>query len=107
MSQLDISKLSKYDVLRVLYNRARPLGMGFLHYTPEDMTTEQAKAVYDEYANHNTPPYFDYLKGRLMKVELGGATLSVGSYERDNDPGSCAEALAPLFAALPQQENIT
>jgi hypothetical protein len=38
---MDISKFDKADVLRLLYNNAKPLGMGFLDDTPEDMTKEQ------------------------------------------------------------------
>lgn len=42
---VSIKGLSKPDVLAALYNRARPQGMGFLHYTPEDMTKEQAELL--------------------------------------------------------------
>ena len=38
--KIDISGLDKADVLAALYNNSRPLGLGFLHATPEDMTHE-------------------------------------------------------------------
>ena len=45
---MDISKLDKAEVLAALYNRAQPQGMGFLHYTPEDMTVEEAQVVLEK-----------------------------------------------------------
>ncbi len=32
--KVDISELDKVEVLRVLYERAKPLGMGFRQYRP-------------------------------------------------------------------------
>lgn len=56
MRKGDISKFDKADVLRVLYNSARPQGMGLLHYDPNPMTKEEAMAlVNNEYL------YFDYI----------------------------------------------
>jgi len=46
--RIDISSLDKAEVLRRLYNRAKPLGMGFLHYTPEPMTLVEARALLAE-----------------------------------------------------------
>lgn len=88
---LDISKMDKADVLAKLYNAAKPQGMGFLHYTPQDMTREEAQASLEE-----TKPwgnYYDYHKGRVMKVRLSGDTLDPRLYDRDNGQGAAARAL--------------
>ena len=45
---------------------------------------------------------FDYLAGRVMKVELGGDTLDPWLYDRDNGRGAALEALTPLLAARKQ-----
>lgn len=81
-------------VLAALYNASRPLGIGFIHYTPEDMTVEQARGLL------LVQEYFDYLKGRVMKVDLGkealereGGRLFVGLYDRDNGPGAAARVI--------------
>lgn len=88
---IDISKLNKAEVLAALYNNAKPLGMGFLHFTPEDMTTDQAQSLLDE--GHT---YFDYVKGRVMKVDLKGETLAPWGYDRDNGDGAASRALTQL-----------
>ena len=87
MTEIDISKLDKAAVLAALYNAARPQGMGFLHYTPEDMTRDQAAELLKETAN------FDYLRGRVMKISLANDVLRTGLYDRDNGDGAAARAL--------------
>ena len=37
--------------------------------------------------------YFDYLKGRVMKIKIGGKQLDERLYDRDNGPGAAAAAL--------------
>lgn len=67
---LDLTGLDKAEVLAALYNSARALGLGLLHYDPEPMTRDQAAELLDEGGT-----YFDYLRGRVMKVDLGGEAL--------------------------------
>jgi hypothetical protein len=97
---IDISKYQKADVLRVLYNHAKPQGMGFLHYVTDDMTKEEA----DEYVafalKTDRELYFDYLKGRVMKVSLSSSELNPGLYDRDNGVGAAAAAIAELDSDL-------
>jgi hypothetical protein len=88
---VDISGLPKAQVLAALYNRAIALGKGHLHYTPEDLPLEDAEALLAE------GTYFDYLKGRVMKVDLSkDDSFEEHLYDRDNGPGAAAEAIAPL-----------
>ena len=90
---IDISGLNKADVLAALYNGARPQGLGFLHYDPAPMTTEEAQVHLD-----NQPfGYFDYLIGRVMKVDLSKDVLDTYLYDRDNGRGAAMEALKPLL----------
>ena len=86
---IDISCMRKAAVLAKLYNNARPLGMGFLHYTPGDMSIEEADAILDQ----TRMLYFDYLKGRVLKVNLAPDLLRTDLYDRDNGPGAAARAL--------------
>ena len=88
---IDISKLNKGDVLAALYNNSQPLGLGFLHYEPTPMTREEAEELLKEYT------YFDYLKGRVMKVDLKGDILNPGLYDRDNGGGAAEHALRNLL----------
>lgn len=77
----------KPAVLAALYNASRPLGMGALHYTPEPMTAEEAAALLEKYT------YFDYLQGRVMKVDLSKDDFNPALYDRDNGPGAAAAAI--------------
>lgn len=42
---------------------------------------------------------FDYLKGRVMKVNLSGDTLNEWGYDRDNGTGAAERAIASLRKA--------
>lgn len=90
---IDIKGLDKADVLRVLYNRAQTQGMGFLQYVPGDLAKEKAAEIVK--AGHTS---FDYLAGRVLKVNIAGDTLDEWAYDRDNGQGAAAAAIATLRA---------
>ena len=87
---IDISKKDKAEVLAALYNSSKPLGLGFLHYEPNPMSVEEARF----FLSKNT--YFDYLKGRVMKVDLSGNELNTWGYDRDNGVGAAEKALSEV-----------
>jgi hypothetical protein len=92
---IDISKLSKARVLAALFNSSRQQGLGFLDSRgAKPMSEEEAEKVIAEQGL-----YFDYLRGRVMKVSLDGDSLEPRLYDRDNGPGAAERALAPLLAA--------
>ncbi len=98
---ISIKDLNKADVLAALYNASRPLGMGFLHYDPQPMTRAEAEALLA------TDKYFDYLKGRVMKLDLASdADLNARLYDRDNGAGAAQTAIDALRAAGPQAIEI-
>lgn len=84
---IDISKLKKTDVLIALYHYAKPQGMGFLHYDPRGMRPDEAEALLKE------GTYFDYLGGRVMKVDLSGNEFNPALYDRDNGEGAAQHAI--------------
>jgi hypothetical protein len=84
--------LNKAAVLAALYNASRPQGMGFMHYDPASMTAEEAEALLSRYG------YFDYLKGRVMKVDLSGDSLDTCGYDRDNGQGAAKRAVDAMMA---------
>jgi hypothetical protein len=98
---IDISGLDKAAVVAALYNRSKPLGMGFMHYDPEPMTAEQASKIIKAGGTHmpNNPLYFDYLQGRVMKVDLSGDAFDAWLYDRDNGQGAAREVIANLRLA--------
>jgi hypothetical protein len=60
--------------------------MGFLQAKAGDMTEEEAAELL------KTETYFDYLRGRVMKIDLSGDELRTDLYNRDLGQGA-AEAI--------------
>lgn len=97
---IDITGLDKAHVLKALYDQAKPLGLGALHYTPEPMTIEEARSLVA------TASYFDYIHGRVMKVVIAGDALDPWAYDRDNGAGRCEAIIADLRSAT-EKEAVT
>jgi hypothetical protein len=91
---MDISGYDKTVILAALYNHARVQGLGFLHFDPKPMTVEEARQIL---ATGQT--YFDYVKGRVMKVGLSGDWLDTQMYDRDNGPGAAEFAILDALTA--------
>lgn len=97
---IDISKLDKAEVLAALYNNSKQQGMGFIHARgASGMTIEQAHAELEESKKYRFGS-FDYLHGRVMKVNISGDTLDPWGYDRDNGAGAAARALEPLAMTI-------
>ena len=86
---VSIVGLDKAVVLAALYNAAKPQRMGFLHYKTEPLTKDKAKEVIGKQGLS-----FDYLGGRVMKIDLSGDSINPWSYDRDNGQGAVARAIA-------------
>ena len=89
---IDISHLSPPEVLQALYNAARPQGLG--HFDPagrRQMTLDEARIIV---GTHGIAERFDYVQGRVMKVELDGTSFDPTLFDRDNGEGAAAEAIA-------------
>jgi len=104
MAKIDISNLDKAELLAALYNNASPLGMGMLHFDPNQMTKEDAETIImegDDLA-HMFPGasrrnyYFDYVKGRPLKIDISGDTMETALYDRDQGTGAGARVVAEL-----------
>ena len=91
MDKISLKGLNKGAVLAALYNNSRPLGLGFLHFDPKPMTTEEAASLLEE------TTYFDYLKGRVMKVDLSEDELDPRLYDRDNGQGAAQSVINSLI----------
>ncbi len=89
--RIDIKDLNKAEVLAALYNNTKAPGMGWLSYEDGDMTSEEAQELLDSQGT-----YFDYLKGRVMKVNLSEDFFLGHAYDRDNGEGAAERAILPL-----------
>lgn len=92
---LNIKGLNKAEVLKGLYDNSKPQGLGFLNYNPEDMSIEEAERLLKEQT------YFDYLNGRVMKVDLSSDNeFEECLYDRDNGVGSAKRVIDKLRSAV-------
>jgi len=88
---ISIAGLDKAEVLAALYNNSSPQGMGFAKYDANPMGREDAV----ELLKHQL--YFDYVKGRVIKVDLASdESFWPVLYDRDNGPGAAQGAIGEL-----------
>ncbi len=88
---IDISDLDKADVLAALYNNSKAQGMELLQFDPANMSKEQAQEILE-----TGQTYFDYLAGRVMKIDLKTSSLSPWFYDRDNGEGAVERVIKSL-----------
>lgn len=86
---ISISKfgLTKEQALCALYRHAGCFNMGALSFRSGDLDLKEAKALLE------TQTYFDYLYGRVMKVNLKDDSFDERLYDRDNGRGEAEWAL--------------
>lgn len=108
--EIDITGLDKAELLAALYNASHAQGLGFLQARDGEMTKEQAQNIIDGEGDdlrrtfgqddpRRAPQlYFDYLYGRVLKVDLSGDSLGTWAYDRDNVKGQAARIVAEVRA---------
>lgn len=89
---MNIKGLDKAVILAALYNNSRPQGViaavvGFRR----PMTVDEARVHLE--SRHK----FDYLNGRVLKVDLDEDDLFLALYDRDNGQGSGEAAIRAAF----------
>ena len=96
---IDISGLNKAHVLAALFNGSKQQGMGFLDESGAvAMTIKDAGKILTERAELTPSLYFDYVRGRVMKVDLTSDELRPALYDRDNGEGAAARVINDLKA---------
>ena len=86
--EINIKNMNKAKILAALYNNSKPQGMGILHADDSGMTEVEAQKLLNE-----GQTYFDYLKGRVMKIDLSGDELQTALYDRDLGEGACERVI--------------
>ena len=84
---INIVNIDKAELLATLYNNSQSLGIsGLFGKNSSTMTKEEAQRHLDISAPEY---YFDYLEGRVMKINLSSDTeFNPILYDRDNGTGS-------------------
>ena len=96
--KVDITGLDKVKVFMHLFNNAKPMGMGVLHFQDRPLDLKKAEQYFrGEYGgwllDPRRPMYFDYVEGRCMKVNLEGNIINAGGYDRDYGEGALLRVL--------------
>lgn len=91
---VSIKGLDKAKVLKALYDNSHVEGMGFMHAAPEGTVTEDRCR---ELLEKNTA--YDYLYGRVMKVDLAGDEFDERLYDRDCGEGAAQRAVDSITQA--------
>lgn len=87
---ISIAGLDKATVLAALYNASRPVGLGALNpRAHQDINVHAAAQILAS----EPSGYFDYVQGRVLKVDLSGDAIDPVLFDRDNGGGSCAAAI--------------
>lgn len=85
---ININGLDKAKVLKALYDNSQILGMGMFQAVPEGtVTVEHCREILKNTSN------FDYMYGKVIKVNLGGDEFEEWLYDRDNGKGAAARAI--------------
>ena len=87
---INVKGKDKAAVLAALYNAAKPLNREILQYDPKPMSVDEARELLTK------TKCFDYIKGRVMKVDLSGNKFDSWLYDRDNGEGAAQQALSKL-----------
>lgn len=85
---VNITGLDKAEVLAALYNKSKQQGLGFLNAAGQQNTTaDEVRHLLE------TNTYFDYLNGRVLKVDLSKDEFDPWGYDRDNGDGAAQRAI--------------
>ena len=80
--------LTREQVLCALYNASKPQGLGILNYDPKPLKIDEARIML------SNSDYVDYLKGRVIKVELPKDAKEFDARLYDRDCGQDAARAA-------------
>lgn len=90
---VNIKGLDKARVLKALYDHSHIQGAGFLQAVPDGVVTVEHCAML-----LGSQTYFDYLHGRVLKVELSGDEFDERLYDRDCGEGAAQRAVDSIRA---------
>ena len=97
---VDIKGLDKARVLKALYDHSHVQGLGRMQAAPEGfVTVAHCARLLTEHTS------FDYLYGRVLKVELSGDEFDERLYDRDCGDGAAQRAVDSIKGAPENSEG--
>jgi len=97
---ISLTGLNKADVLAALYNASRPQMMGFMQYEAKPMTRAEAEQILKK------ATCFDYLNGRVMKVDISSDELDPRSGETNPVDIQVAHQVNTMEAAEKVEDHL-
>lgn len=99
---MNIAGLDKAEVLAALVNGGSVQGLGGIDSRAGKwFTVEKARELLD-----SGETYFDYVHGRVVKIDLSGDDVNTRLYDRDNGPGAALNALADLIKSREPKDGV-
>lgn len=94
---INITGLDKAKLLAALYNASKGQGMGAMNpASKRPMQIEEAEVIVKNHLDEKLPLDFDYVHGRIMKVNISGDALDPSLYDRDVGAGAAAAVVEAL-----------
>ncbi|MBN9356190.1 MAG: hypothetical protein J0I15_07065 [Herbaspirillum huttiense] len=70
-NKIEITGADLAAIVKAAYSLSRPQGMGFLHFTPGDMSDERAAEIVNfQRRDPRIPLSLDYIEGRAVKLTV-------------------------------------
>ena len=88
---VNIQGLPKEKVLKALHDNSKAQGISFLDL--KDLSLEEC----DRILKGKTELCFDYLYGKVMKVDISGDEFDPWLYDRDNGEGAAQRAIDTII----------
>ena len=95
MGKVNIEGLRKDKVLKALYYASHNQGLGFLQAVP-NFSLEDAKEEIETLKRNDRELYFDYLHGRVLKVDITNDEFDDYLFDRNCGEGSAKKAIDDL-----------
>jgi hypothetical protein len=96
---IDIHDLNKVEVFSALYSRSKVQRMGHVGFaasgSKNELDFEEAERLYNAHKGR-----FDYVNGRVMKVDLTRDSFDPFLYDRDNEENAAQGVIDSLRSGL-------
>lgn len=66
---IDVTNVDMVKMIKKVYDLSIPVGMGYLHFTPEPLTDEEAESLINK-NDDRIIVNMDYIKGRACKFHI-------------------------------------
>lgn len=105
---IDVTGVDLVELAKAAYDLSRPQGLGFLHFTPDPLTDEEAQSLLRD-ADSHLALSLDYVHGRAVKLTVyrDGDTLSMRDRWYDHSQSQLQELLERIGKTASSQTSLS